>query len=83
MRYSIILLMVVMLTMFAGCSSEKSVEVKPTDVEKEEYKIAIFAGGCFWCMEPIYEDREGIIACWFIGNGDNYYERRIRTNRSL
>jgi peptide methionine sulfoxide reductase msrA/msrB len=25
------------------------------------YKTAIFAGGCFWCMEPPFENTEGVI----------------------
>ncbi|MBN1154368.1 peptide-methionine (R)-S-oxide reductase MsrB [candidate division KSB1 bacterium] len=32
---------------------------------KEEnviYKTAIFAGGCFWCMEPPYEKLDGVIS---------------------
>ena len=24
-------------------------------------KIATFAGGCFWCMEPAYQETEGVI----------------------
>ena len=26
------------------------------------YKTAIFAGGCFWCMEPPYEKLDGVIS---------------------
>ncbi len=26
-----------------------------------EYKTAVFAGGCFWCMEPPYAEMEGVI----------------------
>lgn len=25
-------------------------------------EAAIFAGGCFWCMEPPYDDRDGVVA---------------------
>lgn len=28
----------------------------------EEPKIAIFGGGCFWCMEPPFEQVEGVIS---------------------
>lgn len=31
-------------------------------VMAEEYKTAIFAGGCFWCMEKPFEEMEGVIA---------------------
>ena len=26
-----------------------------------QYKTAVFAGGCFWCMEPPFENTEGVI----------------------
>lgn len=34
-----------------------------------EYKTAYFAGGCFWCMEGIFESQEGVAAAisWYIG----------------
>ncbi len=33
-----------------------------TDVEaKEKRETAIFGGGCFWCMEPPFEQREGVV----------------------
>ncbi len=28
----------------------------------DEYKTAIFAGGCFWCMEPPFDNLEGVIS---------------------
>lgn len=30
--------------------------------ETGEYKVAIFAGGCFWCMEPPYDELDGVIS---------------------
>jgi peptide methionine sulfoxide reductase msrA/msrB len=29
--------------------------------EQDKYRIATFAGGCFWCMEPPFENTEGVI----------------------
>lgn len=31
-------------------------------MEQEKYQKATFAGGCFWCMEPPYNDLPGIIS---------------------
>ncbi|MGM0555231.1 MAG: peptide-methionine (S)-S-oxide reductase MsrA [Myxococcota bacterium] len=28
--------------------------------ENEDLAIATFAGGCFWCMEPPFEDKDGV-----------------------
>lgn len=27
-----------------------------------QYRTAIFAGGCFWCMEPPYDELDGVIS---------------------
>ncbi|MDQ0338026.1 methionine-S-sulfoxide reductase [Caldalkalibacillus uzonensis] len=27
----------------------------------KQYKLATFAGGCFWCMVPPFEEQEGVI----------------------
>ncbi|MDD9953622.1 MAG: peptide-methionine (S)-S-oxide reductase MsrA [Candidatus Woesearchaeota archaeon] len=49
MRYLILLLF------FVSCVS--TVEV----VQPSETALATFAGGCFWCMEPPFEKKEGVI----------------------
>ena len=33
----------------------------PTNVVKSEISKAYFAGGCFWCMEEVFEKTEGVI----------------------
>ena len=30
-------------------------------VQKGELEVATFAGGCFWCVEAIFEDIEGVV----------------------
>ena len=37
-----------------------SVTIKETNMS-EGYDKAYFAGGCFWCMEPPFEDLDGVI----------------------
>ena len=29
---------------------------------QDQFKIATFAGGCFWCMEPPYDKLDGVVA---------------------
>ena len=34
----------------------------PADPEKKGLETAIFAGGCFWCMEPPFDKLEGVVS---------------------
>jgi peptide methionine sulfoxide reductase msrA/msrB len=40
--------------------SYKSTEIVRTQMASENEEIAIFAGGCFWCMEHPFEDLSGV-----------------------
>lgn len=43
--------------------SEKSLKEKmKPETDPAHLQTAIFAGGCFWCMEPPYDDLPGIIS---------------------
>lgn len=33
-----------------------------SELENQGWATATFAGGCFWCMEPPFEQKEGVIA---------------------
>ena len=41
--------------------------------EKKKTETAVFAGGCFWCMEPPYDALEGVISTTsgYIGGSKN------------
>lgn len=34
---------------------------RPKDKSLEEYEVAYFASGCFWCVEAIYESVKGVV----------------------
>lgn len=42
--------------LLGGCSAGAEPETSG------DYRTAIFAGGCFWCMEPPYDDLAGVVA---------------------
>ena len=48
---------------------------KDTQIQnnEKEIKTAIFAGGCFWCMESAYEDQPGVVQAvsGYIGGDTN------------
>lgn len=55
MRFAISL--VLALAAFAGIGAAGA-----QTPEREGTAVAIFAGGCFWCMEPPYDKTEGVIS---------------------
>lgn len=44
---------------FTGCNNKA--QEKKVNLDNPNYKEAVFAGGCFWCMEPPFDDLPGII----------------------
>ena len=45
-----------------GCGHSAADETENVEMRQENAQIATFAGGCFWCMEPPYDDLPGVIS---------------------
>ncbi len=61
-KFSLILLTLSFFTVHCAGSESKSLSNKKTkNYSNANYKIATFAGGCFWCLESTYEELPGVI----------------------
>lgn len=59
--------LIIMATLLSACQDRKSTEdtqssIKNTQKNTGSMKIAIFAGGCFWCTESDFEKVPGVIS---------------------
>ncbi len=62
MKISIMPLLFLMV-LLVGCSAEEGgSEVESVEVNETGFKKAVFAGGCFWCMEPPFEKTDGVVS---------------------
>ncbi len=71
-------LSMVMLAIMIACGSstaeETEVSIQEDVMESESQSYAIFAGGCFWCMEGPFEQLDGVyqaVAGYTAGRVDN------------
>lgn len=47
----------------AGCSAGDGAASAPTPApESADVRVAVFAGGCFWCMEPPFDELDGVLS---------------------
>tara|TARA_B100001939_G_scaffold283511_2_gene252861 strand:+ start:7479 stop:8273 length:795 start_codon:yes stop_codon:yes gene_type:complete len=58
-------LVVSILTVLLSCGEQSTANAEPGptrafDFDNTEYSVAIFAGGCFWCMEGPFEKIDGV-----------------------
>lgn len=49
------------LLLLAGTSFQTQAEMSP-DTTSRQVETAIFAGGCFWCMEPPFDKLDGVLS---------------------
>ena len=50
-----------------------------------DYKLATFAGGCFWCMVPPFENLDGVLdikSGYIGGNTQNPTYREVSTGKT-
>ncbi|MBD3245346.1 MAG: peptide-methionine (R)-S-oxide reductase MsrB [Candidatus Moranbacteria bacterium] len=59
----IVIIMILFLLFFFkdNLNFNQSVMNKNQKPDNKNYKLATFAGGCFWCMEPPFEKEDGVI----------------------
>jgi len=53
--------------------------------DDSKHKIAVFAGGCFWCMEPPFDKIDGVISTtsgYTAGHVDNPTYQQVSSGRS-
>ena len=60
-----ILLLSILSLMVSDCNNIKEVtlpemEIKYVDLQDDKYEKSVFASGCFWCVEAIFESVEGV-----------------------
>jgi peptide-methionine (S)-S-oxide reductase len=62
MRFSHLFVLAVFLsTATALCAEQQPLASAAADAEPRELRRSVFAGGCFWCMEPPFEKLEGVV----------------------
>jgi methionine-S-sulfoxide reductase len=62
MIYRLILIMMIFLIMSTGCANDEQQKVEQNMVNTENLQRATLAGGCFWCMEPPYDNLDGVVS---------------------
>ena len=56
----IILLSLITLTQaYIVCADNES---KGSNIDNKEIEKAVFAGGCFWCMQNLYDELKGVVS---------------------
>ena len=62
MRYHDIVKLLAVTVGLSAVASVSGAAPKQEQKEQEGKAVAIFAGGCFWCMEPPFDKLDGVLA---------------------
>jgi len=57
-----VLAFALMLAPLTSCGSEQNKNNKSMNPTNENYQVATLGGGCFWCIEAIYLEMNGVIS---------------------
>ena len=66
MKSKVLLTSITLLMFLISCGSTNMNEAgyeqktETVNIDREDYSVAYFAAGCFWCVEAIYESIEGV-----------------------
>ncbi|MGY0797514.1 peptide-methionine (S)-S-oxide reductase MsrA [Lysobacter sp. A286] len=67
LRRAVLVALLPLLTALAACAQSGSGERSVSDAQQAaapstDIAVAVFAGGCFWCMEPPYDQLPGVLS---------------------
>ncbi|TWT94644.1 peptide-methionine (S)-S-oxide reductase MsrA [Stieleria varia] len=68
-----------------ACAPAQTSSSTSTSTDKPETKVATFAGGCFWCMEPAFDKMPGVISTtsgYTGGRTKNPTYEQVKTGRT-
>ena len=60
-RY-LVLVGLVLLSSILAVSAFTQTQADSENIDESQFAKATFAGGCFWCMEPPYDELDGVIS---------------------
>ena len=61
---SVMGLMLISMMILTGCQSgpERAERTEASEPVSAELRVATFAGGCFWCMQPPFDRLDGVVS---------------------